>query len=491
MNAQMQQLAARLQALPPATRLFGGVLVAVILLGLVIAGIATHQTRVALFAQSLRPEQITEVEERLAEWNVTFSESPTNVLVDASHRNDVLLRLSIAGVPHAHVQTSSETLANVGVLTPEAVIDAQTRAGLAGDIETGLRGVNGVADARVIVAPARIAQFGDESSKEPSASVRLRLHPGAALGASAVAGIRAFVAASVEGLEASHVTILDDRGVALGNASASDDDAMTLQRSLQSALDGTLGAGAALVRVHAEYDRTTTERRETRRAPMVASPLAADESAESYVDGGKRYEKHAAHADRGSDVNETVSHADGARLVRISTAVYVDRTRAIDLPSVRALIAATVGFDAGRGDTLAIQAIDFPHHAAPKRDGWWLAYNALIPLLPVLVIALGCFAVARVVGPAFGDVAKQYIERSAIARTSRTVAGFAPSQVRGALAHEPPHAAAAVISALPAATAAAVLELYPPHEREAIIRRMQRPIARVIPTVEEMLGRHA
>jgi len=63
--------------------------------------------------------------------------------------------------------------------------------------------------------------------------------------------------------------------------------------------------------------------------------------------------------------------------------------------------------------------------------------------------------------------------------------------VRSALAQEPPHAAAAIISALPAATAAAVLELYPAHERDAIVRRMQRPHSPLIPDAQEVVRRHA
>jgi flagellar motor switch protein FliG len=93
--------------------------------------------------------------------------------------------------------------------------------------------------------------------------------------------------------------------------------------------------------------------------------------------------------------------------------------------------------------------------------------------------------------PHVATFAKQYLERSSIARMSTRVAGIAPSQVRGALVNEPPHAAAAIISALPAATAAAVLELYPPHEREAIVRRMQRARSPLVPDASEILGQHA
>ena len=140
------------------------------------------------------------------------------------------------------------------MLTPQAVVEAQTRAGLAGDIEAGLRGIDGIDDARVIVAPAKAPEFADESTRDASASVRLRLRTGARLSREAVDGIRAFVAASVSGgCSRAHVTILDDRGIALGDAGTPGDDAQELQAALQSALDAPLGDGATIVRVWAEY----------------------------------------------------------------------------------------------------------------------------------------------------------------------------------------------------------------------------------------------
>ena len=492
MNAfEPQRLVERLLALPLPLRIGGAVAIIACVAASAAFGIFGHSARLALFAAPLRPEQLAEVEERLAEWNIPFVESGANVQVDGARRNDLLLRLSLAGVPHAHVATSAETLANVGVLTPDAVIDAQTRAGLAGDIEVGLRGVSGIDDARVIVAPAKLAEFGDQTPRDASASVRVRLHPGAQLDEAAVSGIRAFVASSVAGLDPSRVTILDDRGVALGTVGSGGDDAAALQRSLQSALDTALGTGVAIVRIHAQYDRTTVERRDVRRAPLDTAPIQRDDTGESYADSGKRYERHAAHVDRGSVTSEAVSREEPGRLMRISTAVYVDRARSADVANVRALAAATVGFDPRRGDTLAVQTVEFPHALVPKRDGWWLAYNALLAVLPTLLFVVGAVGLARAAGPSVRDLVTQTCERLAVSRATRTVAGYSPSRVRGALAHEPPHAAAAIISALPAATAAAVLELYPQHEREAIVRRMQRPMPSVMPSVEEVLGRHA
>jgi flagellar biosynthesis/type III secretory pathway M-ring protein FliF/YscJ len=423
-------LLARWNALPVATRaiavmaLFAAVVVSIV------AGVLAHPARVALFPAPLHAEQLVEVEERLAAWNVAFTPVADNVIVDAAHRNDLLLRLSMLGLPHAHVQTSGEALASIGVLTPQAVIDEQARAGLAGDIASALRGVEGIDDATVIIAPAKTAEFADEDARGATASVRLRLRAGAVLAPATVSGLRTFVAASVPGLDASRVTMLDDRGIALGARAADAGD--DLQRALQSALDTAFGSGSTIVRVHEST------------APS-----------------------------------------------RTATAVLVDATHAGELASIRDLAAATVGYDARRGDTIAVQTVEFQRDPVAQKDPWWLLYGAIVPAIPTLIASIAMIVVARSGLPALIELCKGALERQAIRRASAEVAGFAPARVHGAIAHEPPHAAAAIISALPAATAAAVLELYPQHERDAIVARMQRAHCPLVPDLDEVLAHHA
>lgn len=486
----LQTLPARFRTLPLSMRIaaFGGIAIAVVFS--IVAGVLARPSQTPLFATALHAEQLAEVEDQLAAWNVAFTPGTDNVAVDAARRNELLLRLSLAGIPHAHVQTSDEAFANVGVLTPQSVIDEQARSGLSGDIEIALRSVDGVDDAHVIVAPAQSAQFADESARPATASVRLRLHPGAVLSSDAVAGIRRFVAASVAGLDASHVTILDDRGIALGDTPASG-DASDVERSLQSALDAAFGAGATIARVHVDYTSVESEDRDTRREALAGEPIGRSAQSETYSGGGKSYAKNDERDDRGSDTRERVQHAAPGAIARVSTAVLIDASRSVDLAAVREIAAAAVGYDAHRGDVLSVAAVDFHHTLAPKRDGFMLAYGAIVPLLPVLALLIGVAVAARAAVPPLCELLRGAVEREAIARTTRTVAGYAPSSVRSALAGEPPHAAAAIISALPAATAAAVLELYPAHEREAIVKRMQRAHAGVIPTIDEVLGRHA
>ncbi len=485
-------LLGRLRALPLQTKFAGAAVLALVLGGFVVAGLTIAKSPgIALFASPLRPEQLREVEDELAGWSVTFTPTADNVIVHAAARNDLLLRLSLAGIPHAHVQTTDEALANVGVLTPQSVVDAQTRSGLAGDIELGLRSIAGIDDARVIVAPAKAAGYSDESAQPATAAVRLRMHPGATLSSQAIAGIQHFVAASVPGLDAQHVTILDDAGVALTERGEASADAGELQQSLQSALDAAFGPGTTIVRVHAEYSGAGVDRREVRRTAVGATPIERTEDSESYDGAGKRYQKRSGHDDNGADVREIVSHADPGVLTSIASAIFVDESRAADVPKVRELAAAAIGYNPKRGDSLVVQAVNFHRALEPRNNGWFLLYAALAPLLPALAFVAGAFMLVRTGAPVVMPWINRLTERFDIERTSKTVAGYSPARVRGVLMNEPPHAAAAIISALPTATAAAVLELYPAQEREAIVKRMQRAASPLVPHVDEVLDRYA
>jgi flagellar biosynthesis/type III secretory pathway M-ring protein FliF/YscJ len=483
-------LLARWNALPRAARVLLGAGAFGALALSIAAAIVAHPPRAALFAAPLHPEQLGEVEEQLASWNVVFTPTADNVVVDATRRNDLLLRLSLAGVPHPHLSSTGEALASIGVLTPQSVVDAQTRAGLAGDIEGGLRGIDGVDDARVIVAPAKAPEFADESAHDASASVRLRLRDGARLSKEAIDGIRAFVAASVPELQPAHVTILDDRGVALGDRSTPDGDADGLQSSLQSALDAAFGDGTTIVRVRAEYASERSSERDFRRTPIGAPAIAGTRRSESYDGGGRRYRRLEEGEDRGSETHEVLSQSQPGALKRLATAVFVDQSGALDIAKVRDLAAAAVGFDARRGDLLAVEAVDFRRAPMLRKDAWWLLYGAVVPLAPALIVTVGLVFCVRLAMPSFASFLQSLLERVAVDRTSKAAAGFAPARVRSMLEQEPPHAAAAIISALPAATATAVLELYPPHEREAIVRRMQRRHSPLIEDAHELLRKH-
>lgn len=486
----LTQLLARWNALSRVARAVAGTTAIAAIVFLSAVTILTHPPRVPLFAAALHPEQLIEVEERLASWNVSFTPTADNVIVDAGRRNDLLLRLSLADVPHPHLSSTGEALASIGALTPQTVIEAQTRAGLAGDIEAGLRGIEDVDDARVIVAPAKAPEFADETVHDASASVRLRLRNGAHLSREAIDGIRRFVAASVPELQPDHVTILDDRGIALGEVSAPNGDAGELQASLQSALDAAFGDGVTIVRVRAEYAAERSSEKDVRRSPLGAAAIAGTRRSETFDGSGKRYRRLEEAQDRGSETHELMSEIQAGGLKRLSTAVFVDENRSLDLAKVRELAAATVGYDPRRGDVLAVESLDFHNTPPQRKDAWWLLYGAIMSLAPAVILTVGMIVCVRLAMPSLSGLVHSLLERAALDRASKAASGIAPARVRSMLEQEPPHAAAAIISALPAATATAVLELYPPHEREAIVRRMQRSHFPLLDDAQELLRRH-
>jgi flagellar M-ring protein FliF len=461
------------------------------LAALAVFGIAfalQRDARVPLFAPPLRGDQVAEVAERLAEWNVAFVAQADNVRVDARRRNDLLLRLALAGIPHPHRATSSETLEKAGALVPQSVLDAQQREGLSGDVAAALRGLDGVSDAQVILAAPRAAAFADESPAPVTAGVRLSLAPGARLNRARSDAIRQFVASAVPGLEPSHVALLDDRGSALESGAAGDEDASALQSSLQSALDEAFGAGATIVRVSLERDPRAREVRSVRRAPLAGNAIATDALDERYASDKKHYVKRQSGEDRGSDLREERTDIAPGGLERMSVAIAVDAARGLDTNALRTLASATLGLVQGR-DQLRVEAVPFAHPSPAPGAAVWSAFGLIGTLAPPALIAGGMILAARFGAAPLERTLEALLRRASVARSARDLHQFPPAHVRGALRNEPPHTAAAIISALPAATATAVLEMYSPEERAAIVLRMQRAAAPAVPDHETVLRR--
>ena len=486
----MRVISQRWSILSKRARLFAGAFGAVLLFAVAAGFLVQRDTRIALFAEPLRGEQVAEVADRLAEWNEPFVVAVDNVRVEAKRRNALLLRLSLAQVPHPHLASSSEVLAKASPLTPQAVLDAEQRDGLAGDIAGSLRGLAGVEDARVIIAPAREGAFAGEKSHDATASVRLNLKAGAALSRETLEGIRNFVAAGVPGLNAPHVAILDDRGLTLGEQSpVGTGEAQGLQNSLQSALDAVVGGAATIVRVRVDYDPRNRESHAVVRRPLGSRPVATTSADERYKSPSKQYAKSTTTIDRGSETRDEKIDTPAGRLERISVAVAVDQARHLNIPKIRSLATGTLGLVSSRGDVLSVEEMVFPQTAAVRSLPLAAGLGLAASLAPSLVAALALLAVAYVGAKPAANLAEAVVQRVSLRRTARAVAGFAPAHVRGALQNEPPHTAAAIISALPAATATAVLEMYPPEERAAIVCRMSRAAAPVVPDYESVLRR--
>jgi flagellar biosynthesis/type III secretory pathway M-ring protein FliF/YscJ len=439
-----------------------------------------------LFAVPLDSEQLAQIDAQLAAWNVTHTTLSDNVMVDQNARNTVLLRLSLAGLPRAHIATTNETLAKASALTPDALLEIQSRTGLAGDIALALRSIDGISDASVVIAPAHQGTFVDETSSQASASVRLSLRPGVVLSREAVEGILGFISSAVPNLDRSHVVLLDDRGVALGKDGAAGDDAEATRLALQSAFDTAFGPGSTIVRVHAVYDQHAEHVHEVDRLPVGGGTLAIQKSDEQYRSREKQYAKHDSTENRGSIERERDSSVFAGALNHLSVAVLVDDTRTVDLVKIRNTAYAATGIDVAHGDAIHVEAVHFAHPAAftLPHGIFWMNISGVV--FPYFAACIFLILVLRVLPGPVQHVLHRILEHKAIHAAKQAGMHIPPREVLGILAGEPPHTAAAVISALPTVTAAAVLDLYPSDERGAIVARMARRAGAFAPTWEQL-----
>lgn len=477
--AAVRMLLNRWNGLPQRLRLLIGLLSAAVIFVAVLLAAMLFPRSTLLFAAPLESEQLTQIDAQLAAWNVPHLTTAENIMVDAGSRDTLLLRLSLAGLPRSHIATSGETLAKVSALTPDALLEAQSRTGLAGDIAIALRGIAGVADAVVVIAPAHQGAFTDEASSEASASVRLSLRPGVVLSSATVDGIIGFVASAVPSLERSHVVVLDDHGVALGEGATNQDEAEATRAALQSAFDTAFGAGATIVRVHAVHAMQSEHLHEIDHLPVSGAALDVRKSDEQYHGHEKEYAKHESTESHGSIERDRESTAAAGALSHLSVAVLVDDSRSLDLEKIRKITLAATGMEGEQGDAIHVEAVHFTRPDSPARAPSVAWIGTLLFILPYVMV-LGVLVIAIRLLP------------TPLTLLPRKSVGVAPREALGFLEDEPPHTAAAMISALPAETAAAVLDLYPSDQRGAILARMTRRRNTFAPTWEELsrpLGR--
>jgi len=418
-------------------------------------------TQAPLFSTPLHPSQAAEVERALTIWNESFStdQQHAQIFVSANHRRDVLLRLTLAGLPHRYVPTTADVLDQPpNAFVPQTVIDDRRRAGIEGDLVAGLRRINGVADASIVIAPAVDDPLSDARARA-SASVQLVMQSGGQLSGTAVSGIKRFVAASYPGLAAERVVVVDGTGATVGVQAMADRASSRearLQASIQSALDAVFGIGAAVVRVSVRSSGEERSQQSTRVTPHGL--LESDSGKEQGADGGKHFENV---RDRQRYAYDTIiesraAHADA--IAHVAVAVFLD-ARKVGLEQstlVTDLVRAAAGAELASGDDVVVRTLPFREQEAVPGQTPWVRLHRIVATGLVLV-GLGMLGVAAL--------------RSHVASRSGADAA-AVVAVRETLQRELPHTVAYVLSSMPPRVRDQVLREYPVDQRERILRHM-------------------
>ena len=349
-------------------------------------------------------------------------DSSTGALtVDADKLYQARIALAGQGLPKA-APSGDSLIASLPMGSSRAIEGEALRSAREADLSRTIETIDAVKSARVHVAAAEPSLFVRDD-KPATASVMLTLQNGRSLSDGQVQAIRFLVASSVPGMNAEQVSVIDQRGALLSDtASGSDMKAFQLQlqvedrfrRALDTLLGPMLGAGNYTVEVHAdvdmsesqatresfpENDRALTSEQITRstsgstapavgipgalsnqppqattvtaEGPQPAAPGAPAPGIESNENAARAYEV-------GREIS--VTHSPQGRLRRVSVAVALNQGKKAltqaDLTKIDSLVKGAIGYDAARGDVVAINQRPF----APVEDtapafydqGWFL-----------------------------------------------------------------------------------------------------------------------
>jgi len=221
----------------------------------------------AVLFSKLEPEDVQAISVELDRSMIPFtvSASGDTIKVPQEQVDGLRLKLAQQGLPEAS-GVGFEIFDQVGLGVTHFVQQINFRRALQGELARTISQIGGVRRARVhLVIPEQ--RLFASAQQQARAAIVLTLKRGAVLAGAQVKGITHLVASSVEGLDASQVTVVDHHGKVLSdegkrgsaqlNASQLEMQRKVekdLEQRVQSMLDTVLGVNKSVIRVSAPLD---------------------------------------------------------------------------------------------------------------------------------------------------------------------------------------------------------------------------------------------
>jgi flagellar M-ring protein FliF len=363
---------------------------------------------VPLYA-GLEERDAAEVVSALRDAGISYrlAENGTTVLVPQSNLYQVRLDLASKGLPRSGI-VGFEIFQQFSFGSTDFERNIKYTWALQGEITRTIRQLNEVDDARVHIALPEKSLFLRET-QAPTASVLLRLKPGARLSAAQVNGIAYLVAHSVESMSPESVTIVDTEGnvlsqTATGQASVTNVvlDHLEIQgafeRSLEqrlvSMLEPLYGKGKALVRVKSDMTFDNEEETlEIYEQPVPEGLLRSSSTQEeisgtggstsaTIVDGNgdtvsnttsRNIVENVQYTRRSAEVSYELNRTERHRIVApgrvlgLSVAVWIDGDLSpSETEKVRSTVLAAISGSSQRGDVVTVESM--PFHAQTEQE---------------------------------------------------------------------------------------------------------------------------
>ncbi|WP_101525390.1 flagellar basal-body MS-ring/collar protein FliF [Nocardioides houyundeii] len=327
-----------------------------------------------------------------------ISNNGTTVMVPKEQVHETRIALSGEGLP-ASSDGGYSLLDDQSLSTSQFQEQTSFKRAMEGELATTIEAIDGVRTAVVHLALPAKQVFAREQDP-PTASVLVSTQQGVTFAPDQVQAVVHLVASSIDGLAPEKVTVADSAGRVLsadsatGGAGASsrtqqvkeyEDD---LSAEIQRTLDRVLGPGNSTVAVTANLDfdqavrKTTTYESDPERAPLSSSrqsetydgagaaetaggTVGPEGGADAGGDESSSYVKESTTEDNAIDtVVETRESAPGSvRSVHVGAVMDSNAPVKVSPADMRDLIAAAIGENPERGDTIEVTDMPFDRTA--------------------------------------------------------------------------------------------------------------------------------
>ena len=418
------------RAFTPAQLVLAGLLTVLTLVGGMMFYSWVSAPSYAVLYSGLDAKDAADVTTKLTTDGVSYklTGNGTTVEVPASSLDKERVALGAAGLPKGGTG-GWETLDKEGMTTSSFRQQVDYQRALEGEIAKTLQSIDGIDAAQVHLVLPEERLFSDQ---QRSARASVVLTTRRTLMSDQVQAVISTVSSAVPDLDPSAVSVTDSDGRLLSSHSGGSDDQSAQQATFedgqtaraQSMLDQLLGPGHSVVRVSATLDFDKTKSTVKTVDGTKSAVTSSDKTTETYqapdgsttggavtatsptvgiastTNGASQYDKKSENTTVvPSEKLDEIQKATGT-VSRQSVAVVLD-TSAKNLPpnaQVQQLVAAALGLDPKRGDTIVVSSTGFdtgtPAATAAKSSGL-LGGKSLSTIVAAIMLLLITLLLAR------------------------------------------------------------------------------------------------
>ncbi|MGO4102384.1 flagellar basal-body MS-ring/collar protein FliF [Leifsonia sp. YAF41] len=371
--------------------------IAVLVLGAIALGTWATKPQLTPLFSGLSAADANTIVEQLRSEKVQFelTNGGSTILVPEADVYTQRLTAAAAGMPSSSTGGYA-LLDEMGVTTSEFQQSVTYKRALEGELAATIGAMKGVKLASVKLAIPEETVFVS-TKQDPTASVFVETQNGVTLSTDQVTAIVHLTSASIEGMKATDVAVIDANGTvlsAVGTGATGSSDKQTaayegrVQSAVQTMLDRIVGAGNSTVAVSATISSETAEvLTETFTQTPDVAPLSEKRDTETYTGGagptagvlgpdniavpggaggdGTYNSEKTVRDNAVNKVSETRTVPAGAVARQtVSVALNEAAAKGVNNADVIALVTAAAGIDPARGDAVTVQTVGFNTEAA-------------------------------------------------------------------------------------------------------------------------------